>query len=420
MEKCQQVLETEVARLKQVEDRCQELQYQLAKAGSTQGEFLANMTHELRTPMYGVIGMLDLTLETELNPTQREYLTMARHSADLMARLINDIFDFSKMEAGQMELEETRFQLPSVIEAALRPLNLLAENKALGLSWSVHPLCPPWLQGDAGRLSQILMNIVGNAVKFTEEGQVELDVQPEAFIGKEIMLRFTVRDTGIGIPEDRLADIYTPFVQVDGSITRKYGGAGLGLSIARHLIQLMGGRLWCSSRLNVGTVFHFTAHFSQPSETSHDKPVDADASAEAKQRPAARRSAIQPFTAQVLDINQGLQQAGGQPGVLRRNVTGFLEKAPPLIAKLCQPLGSGYEATVERIGTELKYAAHRIGATKLADDVFRLQLAVRKEDYQRLDTLQQQIQKALADLVRSATQQDWEQIQPITTKESGL
>ncbi len=251
----------DISERKEAEKQILEARHAADEANRAKGQFLASMSHEIRTPMNAIIGMTELALDTPLNKVQRDYMETVRNAGEALMRLLNDILDFSKMESKRVEMERVEFNIRESLGDFLKPVALSAHQKGLELAYHVSQSVPDIVLGDPSRLRQIVVNLVGNAIKFTDIGEVVVRVEKENVSEEHAILHFSVADTGVGISQDRQSRIFEPFTQADGSIARRYGGTGLGLAISKGLAELMGGRMWVEGGPGAGTIFHFTALF---------------------------------------------------------------------------------------------------------------------------------------------------------------
>jgi signal transduction histidine kinase/serine/threonine protein kinase/tetratricopeptide (TPR) repeat protein/ActR/RegA family two-component response regulator len=363
-----QELERVAAALRVTEEQLRAAKDSAEEANRAKSEFLAMMSHEIRTPMNGIMGMTELALAKASSPVQQRHLNIVKQSADYLLRLLNDILDFSKVEAGKLDLEETPFDLRDVVAEAADTLVLEADRKGIELVCHVEPAVAAALIGDSGRLRQIVINLLGNAVKFTEQGTVQLNVRVEREDPEETLLEFAVRDTGIGIPQEAQQAIFESFQQADSSTTRRFGGTGLGLAVSARLVGLMGGRIWVESHVEEGSTFRFTAWFGV-ARASHSKVSgpQSDADRPADTDPPAANDSLRILLAEDGLVNQevasGLLEMQGHHVTVAENgveALAALERAQfdLVLMDLEMPEMDGLEATTAIRQKEAETGGH--------------------------------------------------------------
>jgi PAS domain S-box-containing protein len=378
---------TDITARKEAEQELQRAKQTAEDASRAKSEFLASMSHEVRTPLHGILGRTELALHTHLDAVQRDYLETIKSSAHALLGLINDVLDFSSIEAGGLELKPDLFDLPAELQAALKPQALAAQAKGLALTWGIDPDVPRRLRADWPRVRQVLLNLVGNAVKFTERGEVEIEISriedrgskssAPAFLDprsaprdprSSITVHFAVRDTGIGIPPDKQDAVFEPFVQADGSMSRRYSGAGLGLAICRRLAARMGGRVWLESEPGRGSTFHFAVPLEAAAEDQAGTETSATISLDARSSASPPVPRLRVLVAEDNRVNQKFIQhlltRLGHEAYLAENgalaVQAFREHGPfdVVLMDVAMPVMSGLEATVRIRELEAETGRH--------------------------------------------------------------
>ena len=336
------------------------------EANSAKSLFLANMSHEVRTPLNTIMGLVDLTLDTQLNEEQQSNLTTVKNAADILLSLLNDILDLSRVEAGKIQLENIELNVTNIVQSVCKGLSVLAQKKGIRLVWHVNEDVPSTLVGDPVRIRQVLVNLINNAIKFTFKGDIEIRVKVEKIDGKTCQLHFSVKDSGVGIPEEKLQKIFDVFTQADASTTRRFGGTGLGLAISKRLVEMMDGRIWAESEEFQGSIFHFLASFEIADEAASHPAAES----QAPERPRKIRSGDKPLRILLAEdniVNQKiavrmLEKQGWtvQAADNGQQVLNHLERDQfdVILMDAQMPVMDGYEATKKIRQMEQKTGEH--------------------------------------------------------------